>query len=369
LAGHTDPGTEKVVLVGRAWLLVVFGYLCALALAVDPAGWYDPAFTIVRDVPGGRYAWAVTLALVSTVYVVGELTNRGHFILLGAALSATWFALMALTISRMLYTEPHRVSILAPLTMFLVAALYISRAIVFTSGFTAARWTTNSWYSWAMVMLMLISLGQIIIRNPPVTDVLAVVQRPLTVELAAVNFLGAAVVLFGLGLKDRQLGLTFELTGGISLLITLTWYAIEAIEHAFISKGAWGFGVVAAFVTVAMLHRCIQILLWRYARWSGNTELADKVFQALTAEKIVEVPSAPQIVEVPTAEVATESHVVAGVTSFEVEDLTKRVDAVEEWIEYNAGRFDGLGIKQLPGMGSGRTNAEWESRRSKIEPD
>lgn len=139
---------------------------------LDPAGWDDPVFNVVRQVPFARYTWAATLAVSVLVYAIGELVavhsrRRGTIVIFGSTLCAAWCLAMTLAMSRMVYIMPDRITLLWPLVMFFVCCLYLSRAIAYANTFTMSRWNTNPYQLWCTTFLMSASLAQLVIGIVP----------------------------------------------------------------------------------------------------------------------------------------------------------------------------------------------------------
>lgn len=275
-----------------AWILILFGYLIAGAMAVDPNGWDDPVFNVVRRLPYTPYSWAAMLAIASTVYTAGEVMSelsrrRGAMIITGATMCAAWWLAMTLAISRMVYVMPDRITDIWPLVCLLITCIYAHRMIVYANAFTGDRWNTNPYQLWSVTMIMIASLGGIIIGVAP-SSVFTEVERPVALQLALVNFMGAAVVMYGLHLKNKDVGLNLELSGGFSLVATLGWYCTSVLQHQLLASTTLGFAAIEA-ATFATLHRSIQILTKKWAENRGRPRLASRMSQALNAERIVVV--------------------------------------------------------------------------------
>src|ERR1700756_3529844 len=108
-----DDGDLRTADRMLVWLLVVFGYMTAMAMSLDQAEWNAPVFKVMRKLPGTPYSWAVMLAVAVSVYTVGELSDpgrrwRGRVVIVGAGLCGGWYAALALTMSRMVYEQPDR---------------------------------------------------------------------------------------------------------------------------------------------------------------------------------------------------------------------------------------------------------------------
>ncbi len=211
-----------------AWLLILFGVIISMGVAMDPAGWDDPVFNVARKLPYTPYSWSAILAASVGIYAIGELMSderrvRGRVVIAGASLCFVWCLSMSCMMARMVYELPVRITVLWPFVMFFVAALYASRIIVYASAFTGARWSTNPYQLWDTMFVVIISLSQIIIGVAPGT-IFTEVERPVMLQLALVNFIGSALVIFGLHLKNTKLGENYELAGAFSLVLTLAWY-------------------------------------------------------------------------------------------------------------------------------------------------
>jgi hypothetical protein len=273
-----------------SWLLIIFGYCISMAIAADPAGWDASVFTVVHHLPFSPYSWAVLLAVSTIIYNVGEVMptrfqHRGVVLILGAVLCSAWCLGMALSMSRMVYVMPKTITILWPLVMFFIACLYASRAIVYANTFSGVRWNSNPYQAWSTLFLMSASLAQIIIGVMP-SSVFTEVEKPVAVQLALVNFMGASVVMFGLHMKNKNVGLSLELYGAASLVATIGWYCAEVIHSNILAGTTLGFGLCEAFL-FATFHRGIQITILKYARWKNKPHLEKRVAAALNVPPTV----------------------------------------------------------------------------------
>lgn len=281
-------GADRIL----AWMLILLGYVIAVAMTVDPSGWDDPVFNIVRRLPFTPYSWSALLLIASAVYTVGEVMSersrrRGATIITGAVLCSAWWMAMTLAMSRMVYVMPDRITELWPLVCLLIACLYASRMIVYANAFSGDRWATNPYQLWFTLYVMVASLGAVIIGVAP-SSVFTEIERPIALQLALVNFMGASVVMFGLHLKNKEVGLNLELSGAVSLVAPLGWYCATVLQHQLLAGTTLGFAAIEAG-TLATLHRCIQILTKKWAEWRGKPRLARRMSQALNAERIVVV--------------------------------------------------------------------------------
>lgn len=270
-----------------AWLLILFGYVLCMAMALDPAGWDDPVFNVMRQLPFSPYSWAAILTVSITIYTVGEMITdqyrrRGTIVIIGATATSAWALGLCLSMSRMVYVMPSRITALWPLVMFFVAVLYAARAITYANTFTAARWNTNPYQLWSTLFLMTSSLSQIIIGVAP-SSVFTEVERPVAVQLALINFMGGAVVMFGLHLRNKDLGMNLELSGACSLVVTIAWYGAQTIHHSVLAGTTLGFALCEAFL-FATFHRAIQIGMLKFARWRGKPRMENKMRKALVPE-------------------------------------------------------------------------------------
>jgi hypothetical protein len=278
---------EKHLRVGDrmfASLLGLWGYCCSLALMFDTAGWSDPVFSVVHMVPGGLRLWGILLFVSISVYVFGEVMSpeyprRGQLIITGATLTMFWHVGLTLCMARMVYTSPNRITILWPLVVIVIAATYATRVIVYSNIFHGERWSTNPYQLWATTFLVIVSLAQVVIGVAP-SSVFTEVERPVAFQVALVNFLGAAVVLFGLHLRNQDKGIALELAGTASLVVTLGWYIILVLRKEYLASTTLGFGLAEAYVC-ATLHRSIQILTLRWARRRGKPQLEERMTTAL----------------------------------------------------------------------------------------
>jgi hypothetical protein len=265
-------------------VLGLWGYCCALALGFDKVGWNDPVFSVVHMVPFGLPLWGAILAVFITIYVVGEIAaedypHRGQIIIFGAALTMLWHVALTLCMARVVYTQPHRVTILWPVVILIIATLYATRVIVYSNIFHGKRWNTNPYQLWATTFLVIVSLSQVVIGVAP-TSVFTEVERPVAFQVALVNFIGAAVVLFGLHLRNEARGVMLELAGTFSLVATLGWYIALVLRKESLAGTTLGFGLAEAYL-LATLHRAMQVLTLMYARQSNRPELEHKMTQAL----------------------------------------------------------------------------------------
>jgi hypothetical protein len=126
---------------------------------------------------------------------------------------------------------------------------------------------------------MIVSLSQMIIGVAP-TSVFTEVERPVALQLASVNFLGAAVVLFGLHLKNTAVGENLELAGAVSLVATLLWYTASVLHSQQLAGTTLGIGLVEMFL-FGTIHRSVQIVVLKIARWRGRHDLEARIVTAL----------------------------------------------------------------------------------------
>lgn len=281
-------------------LLILWGVICAAGVSIDTAGWDDPVFTVVHKVPFTPYSWAGLLFAFTVVYAVGELLNpacrhRGRVVIIGASLCMIWHLTLALAMARMVYIMPMRITDLWPLVVLLVAALYASRIVVYANAFSGHRWATNPYQLWSTLLLMVVSLSQAIVQVAP-TNVLSQIEHPVALQVIVANFLGAAVVMFGLHMRDKEYGINLELAGAISLLTTMVTYLILVISKQNISSLTFNFGLTLAFV-LGTLHRCSQIMVLKWARWQGKQHLERRMAEALTPVSGPAIPPAKSPVE------------------------------------------------------------------------
>jgi hypothetical protein len=279
-----------------AWLLILFGYVIALAMVFDRHGWDDPVFTVIRAVPYTQYSWAALLTVGILVYTVGEVMRpgterRGVILCAGAMICFTWAFAMSAAMARMVYQMPERITILWPLVMFFVACLYATRIVVYSDAFTGERWNTNPYQLWGTTGLVSASLSQVIIGVAP-SSILTEAERPVTVTLALANLLGATMTMVGLHLKNTNLGLNLEFAGTISLVATLAWYVETVLTRQILAGTTVGFAL-AEFFLFATLHRAVQILIRKWAQWRGHPALEAKMTQQLRAETIPPMPIEP----------------------------------------------------------------------------
>lgn len=288
-----DLGADSLRTVNRllAWLLILmFGYVVAAGIALDPSGWDDPVFNVVRQLPYTPYSWAGLLAGSVTVYTVGELISehtrrRGAIVITGATLCTAWWLAMSMAMARMVYVMPTRITILWPFITFAIACLFASRSIAYANAFTGARWNTNPYQLYGTLFLMIASTAQIIIGVVP-SSVFTEVERPVAAQLALINFMGGAVVMFGLHLKNKELGINLEMSGAISLVATIAWYCVEVIHRNTLAGTTLGFALNEAFL-FATFHRATQIATMKWARWRDKPRLEARMSQAINAERHV----------------------------------------------------------------------------------
>lgn len=267
------------------WILVFMGYMIALGISANPAGWDAAVFNVVRRIPYTPYSWAGLLFFSVSLYTLGEFTSwrgRGAVIITGSLLCSMWWMGLSLMTARMVYELPNRITVLWPLITFFISVLYASRIVVYATVFTGERWRTNPYQLWGVTFLCLVSLSQMVIGVAPGT-ILSEVEHPVMFQLAAVNFFGATVTLFGLHLRNQELGIALELAGSFSLVATLIWYCSMVISKQALAGTTLGFGFTQAF-TFATLHRSFQILTLKYAQWRGKPHLEERTAQALYAE-------------------------------------------------------------------------------------
>lgn len=284
-----ELGTVDKIL---GWLLILLGFVIAMAIAADPAGWEDPVFTVVRRLPYTPYSWAGLLAIGTFVYGFGERSpirwrSRGRIIIVGALLCSMWWLSLSLMMARMVYEEPTRITILWPFCTFFCAVLYATRIIVYADAFSGDRWRTNPYQLWGMLFVVIVSLAQIIIGVAPGT-IFTEVEHPVQLQLALVNFLGSIVVLVGLHLKNTEKGINLELAGTLSLVATVAWYCASVTQKQVLAGTTLGFGLAEAFL-FATFHRGIQIITLKYARVFSKPGLENSMKQALNPDRIVVV--------------------------------------------------------------------------------
>jgi hypothetical protein len=270
-----------------AWLLILFGYVIAMAMSADSSGWDDPVFNVMRRLPATPYSWSGILAVAITVYAVGDISSpqrrwRGRVVVVGATMCFLWWAALALTMTRMVYELPNRITDMWPLVAFFIGLLYAARVVVYAGVFTGSRWSTNPYQLWDTLFVLVVSLSQMIIGVAPGT-IFTEVERPVMFQLASVNFLGAAIVMFGLHLRNKETGLNLELAGAFSLVATLAWYCMSVLHTQTLAGTTLGFGLAEAFV-FGTLHRGLQILVMKWAKRTGRPKLEKRIERALNAE-------------------------------------------------------------------------------------
>jgi hypothetical protein len=268
-----------------------------MGMGVDSSGWHDPVFQVVSHVPWTPYSWAAVLAASTVVFNIGYVLGfenhwRGRLIILGASLCAAWWIGLAACMARMVYQMPTRITIMWPVVTFFIACIYLSRVVVYSDLFTGERWNTNPYQAWATTFLMSASLSQVIIGIAPVS-ILTEIERPAALSVGSANLFGAVVVMFGLHLKDKEQGLMYELAGAFSLVLTLGWYCTEVLRQSPLSGTTLGFAMPEAFV-LATLHRGIQIITLKGARWYGRERLERKMIHALNPTATV-TPLVPEV--------------------------------------------------------------------------
>jgi hypothetical protein len=279
--------TEKHLKVADrmfASVLCLWGYVESMAIAADTSGWDDPVFAVVHKIPFTPYSWALGLFIAVSVYAAGELMShhyphRGKLIIAGATLCMFWHLAMAIAMSRMVYELPTRITDLWPLIMFIMAVLYATRIIIYSNIFYGQRWNTNPYQLWATLFLMVVSMSQMIIGVAP-SSVFTEVEHPVAFQVATVNFLGAAIVMTGLHLRNQDRGLSLELAGTVSLVATLGWYVSLVLHKENLAGTTLGIGLVEAFL-FATLHRSIQIISLKWAQFTKNEALEKRLADAL----------------------------------------------------------------------------------------
>lgn len=267
-----------------ATLLGLWGYICGLALVVDTEGWNDPVFTVVHKTSGGLLTWGIILLVSITVYVSGELLSthyphRGQIIIFGSTLCMFWHLAMSLSMARMVYIAPSRITILWPIVIFIIATVYAARVVIYSNIFQGRRWNTNPYQLWGTVALAAISTMQVVIGVAPGT-VFTEIERPVQLTVAAANLIGACVVLVGLHLRNKEVGSQLELLGAVTLVATLAWYCLNVLARQPLASTTLGFGLTEAFV-LATLHRSVQIALLNWARWTDRPRLEKRILDAL----------------------------------------------------------------------------------------
>lgn len=278
LSEHALERVNKIVV----WLLVLFGFIVAAGMAVDTAGWDDPVFSVARRLPFTPYSWAALLAGCTAVYTVGEFSQsqwKKTVVIAGALLCATWFFAMSMCMSRMVYVYPNRITLLWPFFTFFVACLFISRVIVYSNAFVGDRWNTNPYQLWATAFLVVVSLSQVIIGVAPGT-IFTEIERPVQLTVAIANLIGSTVVIIGLHLRNKEVGIQLELLGAITLVATMAWYCYNTLHRQTLASTTLGFGLAEAFV-FGTLHRSIQIITLNYAKWQNKPGLELKMSSQL----------------------------------------------------------------------------------------
>jgi hypothetical protein len=139
------------------------------------------------------------------------------------------------------------------------------------------------------LFLLTASLSQIVIGVAP-TSVFTEVERPVALQLGIVNFIGAAVVMLGLHMKDEEVGLSLEFAGAFSLGATLGWYCVTVLSHQPLAGTTLGFSMPEAFV-FATFHRAMQILTLKASRWLNKPGLETRMLTRLNPL------SAPAVIE------------------------------------------------------------------------
>jgi hypothetical protein len=281
---YLDEREFKIAERLTAWLLTLLSYLTALGMSIDTAGWHDPVFGVVTKVSWTPYSWAAVLALFTLVFNLGYTRRpenhwRGKLIITGALLCALWWTSLSVCMTRAVYEQPSRITILWPLVTFGIACMYLTRVIVYSDAFTGDRWNTNPYQTWGATFLMLASLSQVVIGIAPVS-VLSEIERPAALTVGGANLFGAVVVMFGLHVKDRESGLNYELAGAVSLVLTLGWYCGNVLHRQPLAGTTLGFAMPEAFV-FATVHRGFQIVSLKWARRSGRNRLEDRMVHAL----------------------------------------------------------------------------------------
>jgi len=275
-------GHEALHIADRmfVWVLVVFGYAVALTMLNNNSGWSDPVFRIVRDVPEAQYTWAAALMVAVTIYAIGSFLregrrHRGVIIIFGASACSAWCMALCLAMTRMVYEEPTRITGLWPVVMMFFSFLYAIRAVTYANVFTGQRWRANPHQMWGLTAVILVSVTQIVIGIAP-TSVIVELEKPVALQIALINFIAAIVVMFGLHLKNSEIGLSLELYGSISLVGVLAWYVVTVHIREPLSSATIGFMLTEAFLA-GTFHRMVQIMALKTARWRDKPALAASI--------------------------------------------------------------------------------------------
>lgn len=284
IADYLDDRELRVAERLTAWLLILLGYTVALVMMTNISGWHDPVFRVVAKVPGTPYSWAIVLVVFTFVFNMGYVRRpesqwRGRLIIAGALLCSVWWIGMSLCMTRAVYELPELITVLWPVVSFGIGCMYLTRVVVYANMFTGDRWNTNPFQTWGTTFLMLASLSQVVIGIAPVS-VLSEIERPAALTVGGANLFGAVVVLFGLHLRDKENGLNYELAGSITLVLTLGWYCGNVLHRQPLAGTTLGFSMPEAFV-FATLHRGVQVMSLKWARWSGRGRLERRMIHAL----------------------------------------------------------------------------------------
>lgn len=270
----------------HVWLNVIMGFLVASSIASMPTWHTDQIFEVCRFIPHAQWVWSLSLLVATFVYTLGSFmdhsrAHRGVTIITGALLCAFWYLALSLCMARESYVNPHQVTGLWPLVVFILGLMYAHRAVLYANVFTGTRWALNPFQLYSVTSLVMVSIAQVIIGVSP-GSVQAEFDKPAQLSLAASNLVGGIACLVGLHLRDLEMGLWIELWAYVSLTATMAFYAFTLISgNHGIPIATLSFGLSEAFV-LASLHRAIQIGTYKWALLRGNLETQERLKPKLT---------------------------------------------------------------------------------------
>lgn len=263
----------------HVWFNTILGYCIVLSIPYERTWWTNPMFGVARSFPHSQLVWGGSLAVATTIYVLGSFRgygkpHRGTIIIVGASLCFVWYFVFCMALARQTYVDPQHCSSLWPLLIFFFALLYAHRAVLYFNTFTGVRWSLNPFQLYAVTFLMLLSVTEVVIGVSP-SSVQAQFDKNTQLSLAGANFVGGVVVMAGLHLRDIERGLWIELWGYASLTASLLFYVFATQHSVQVPIATLGFALSEAFA-FASLHRAIQIGVYKWGKRS-DPEMAEKI--------------------------------------------------------------------------------------------
>lgn len=134
---------------------------------------------------------------------------------------------------------------------------------------TFKRWNRNPFQMWMLLAMIQVSLNQIIYA--PETGTISELARQSQLWLAFCNLFGGVVVMSGLHMREKVLGLWIEMCGYIALVGSMGLYTYLVLSVSLPPNTSFGLGLSEAFVT-ASVHRFVLIAIdkfkaeWRYRK-------------------------------------------------------------------------------------------------------